>query len=528
MNKRQRELAQYNLDNEKAVLKQLEQQYQKALDDINTKIRILQSDELTQSRIYRLEYQQALKGQVEGILDKLHGDEYDSIHKYLSDSYTDAFIGTMYDLHGQGVPLITPIDQKAAVKAVMTDSKISEGLYKHLGVDTKNLKKAIQNEITRGIATGMAYSEIARNISNTTKAPLARANTIVRTEAHRIQQSSTHDAQVKAKSKGADIVRQWDASLDGDTRDTHRHLDGQIRDIDEPFEADGKSAMYPGDFGDPAEDCNCRCVTLQRAKWALGEDELQTLKDRAEFFGLDKSKDFEDFKAKYMTAVEKMAKGTEASNDWAKTTARKLPKAEKAELISYGEEHGIVIPDLKQFDGDPKLLKSGVDTLAKMLTEFPIGKKLVMSVSHSIPDGEFASVTNQHITVNAKALRNRAITEENIALGGQFASSTVEDIVVHEYGHIITAAKGNNGIEIAEKAYYNVFGKKANTDELIDFLESDISPYSITSKGGKSGTYKRKYTEVIPEILAKNNSKPNDFTKEFVKLLKGADFSEKT
>ena len=322
MNKRQKEVIQHNLDNEKAVLKQLEKQYQAALDDINTKIKILQSDELTQSRIYRIEHQQALKGQVEAILDKLHSDEYDSINKYLTDSYTDAFVGTMYDLHGQGVPLITPIDQKAAVKAVMTDSQINEGLYKHLGVDTKNLKKAIQNEITRGIATGMPYSEIARNISNTTKAPLARANTIVRTEAHRIQQASTHDAQVKAKDKGADIVKQWDASLDGATRPTHRQLDGQIREIDEPFKAHGKSAMYPGDFGDPAEDCNCRCVTLQRAKWALGEEELQTLKDRAEFFELDKSKDFEDFKKKYLKAAEKSAETLEKST---KSSIIKLP-----------------------------------------------------------------------------------------------------------------------------------------------------------------------------------------------------------
>jgi hypothetical protein len=91
--------------------------------------------------------------------------------------------------------------------------------------------------------------------------------------------------------------------MDGNTRPTHRHLDGQIREMDEPFEMDGKSAMYPGDFGDPAEDCNCRCVTLQRARWALGESELETMKQRAEFFGLDKTADLDEFKEKYLKAV---------------------------------------------------------------------------------------------------------------------------------------------------------------------------------------------------------------------------------
>ena len=62
-----------------------------------------------------------------------------------------------------------------------------------------------------------------------------------------------------------------------------------------------QSAMYPGAFGDPAEDCKCCCTTLTRARWALGEDELKTLQDRARFFGLDKSEGFEEHKKKYLT-----------------------------------------------------------------------------------------------------------------------------------------------------------------------------------------------------------------------------------
>lgn len=304
MNKRQKEVIQYQLDSENAILEQLTKQYQKALNDIDRKIRILQSDELTQSRIYRIEYQKALKKQVEAILEKLHADEYTTIQQFLSDSYTDAFVGTAYDMFGQGVNLILPIDRNAAVKAVTTDSMINEGLYESLGVDTKKLKKAISAEITRGIASGMPHSDIAKNIARAAKAPLGRAKVIVRTESHRIQQASKYDAQKTAISKGANIVKQWNSTLDGDTRKTHRSLDGQIRELDEPFEIGGKKAMYPGGFGDPAEDCNCRCQLLQRARLALDEDELNTLKQRAEYFGLDKTDDFEDFKNKYLKATK--------------------------------------------------------------------------------------------------------------------------------------------------------------------------------------------------------------------------------
>ena len=82
MNKRQKEVLQHQFGSEKAVLEQLEKQYQTALNDINRKIRILQSDEMTQSKIYRLEYQKALKKQVEAILEKLHSDEFTTIQEY--------------------------------------------------------------------------------------------------------------------------------------------------------------------------------------------------------------------------------------------------------------------------------------------------------------------------------------------------------------------------------------------------------------------------------------------------------------
>lgn len=304
MNKREKEIFQGQLDDEDKVLKDLERIYQKAMRDIESKIRLLQSDELTNSRIYQIQYQKALKGQIEGILEKLHGDEYSTIQKYLSDTYTNSFVGTMYAMHGQGVPVMIPIDRRAAVKAVVTDSKLSVDLYAALGYDMDKLKKHVREEITRGIATSLSYEQIGRNIANYTSLPLSNATRIARTEGHRIQQASADDARKKAKAKGADLVKQWDASLDGATRPLHRRLDGQIREIDEPFEAGGKKVMYPGKFNDPGQDCNCRCVALTRARSALDEKELDTLRKRAEFFELDKTEDFEDFKRKYLKATK--------------------------------------------------------------------------------------------------------------------------------------------------------------------------------------------------------------------------------
>lgn len=300
------------LAKEETAIQRIERQYRNALRDIEDRIRMLQSDELTQSRIYQIQYQKALRGQVAGILDKLHGDEYATIQEYLHDSYQDGYIGTMYSIHGQGIPLIVPLDQDAAVKAILTDSKISEGLYNSIGVDVQHLKKTISNEITRGIASNLPFADIARNIKNRTRAPLSRAKTIVRTEAHRISQAAAADAREAAKERGCDVVKQWDSTLDSGTRPSHKRLDGQIRETDKPFEiSDTKKAMYPGDFGYAEEDCNCRCVALTRAKWALDEEELAILKERAKKFGLtekEKKADFAAFEEKYLKASETLKK----------------------------------------------------------------------------------------------------------------------------------------------------------------------------------------------------------------------------
>ena len=211
----------------------------------------------------------------------------------------------MYDIAGQGIPLVMPINQAQAVKAVLTDSKVSGTLYGALGVDVDHLKKTITQEISRGIATSLPYRDIARNLSNAAGIPLNRAKVITRTEGHRIQQTATVDAQQAAKAKGADVVKQWDAALDARTRESHAMVDGEIRELDEPF---SNGLMFPGDpEGRPEEVINCRCTSDTRARWALGEAELQILKDRAEYFGIDKTKNFEEFQQKYLVALQSSA-----------------------------------------------------------------------------------------------------------------------------------------------------------------------------------------------------------------------------
>lgn len=324
MNRQQKEVQQQFLNNEKTVLKKLESNYKDALDEINDRIAILQSrnDADLQHVIYQIEYQKVLKAQVQASLDQLHNNNFETVSEYLTKSYEDGFVGTMYDLQGQGIPLVFPIDQEQVVDAIQHETKLSESLYSRLGKDTKVLSRQIAGEISRGISNAAMYSEIARNIAGYAGISKNKAMRIARTEAHRIQCKATADAQWKAKEKGADVVKQWDASLDDKTRDTHRQLDGQIRELDEVFEVQGKTAMMPGGFGDPAEDCNCRCALLQRARWALGNDYTKWSPDApvlisddgtTQFVKVD-AKSFTEFKGIYKDIAGQMTMNMENRN----------------------------------------------------------------------------------------------------------------------------------------------------------------------------------------------------------------------
>lgn len=327
MNRRQKLVQKQFLNNEKAVIEQLDDIYSKSLNDITDKIKNLEfkigelqeqydwMDDTDpnkakiksqiQSKIYQKQYQQQLHKQVDDILNKMHTRECLTVSDYLDECYTDGFIGSFYDMQGQGVPLIMPIDQEAMVRAVQLESKISKGLYTKLGEDVAELKKKITAQVSRGISTGMSYSQVAIQLAGNTRIGYNKAVRIVRTEGHRIQTTATMDAMHAAKSKGADLVKQWDATLDGNTRESHQQVDGEIRELDKPF---SNGLMFPGDpSGGPGEVINCRCALLQRARWAV-EDEDEVIRRDNETGELIKCKNYAEFKEKYLSDVERQAR----------------------------------------------------------------------------------------------------------------------------------------------------------------------------------------------------------------------------
>lgn len=275
MNKRQKQVQKSLLKDEVEVLKAIERAYEEAIDGVNKILLELLARKDTQnlqSIIYQIKWQEHIKKELQTYLDVLRDKNYTTIDEYLHDCYENGHIGTLFDLQGQGVPLIIPLDQEEIITSVTLNSKLSQPLYNSLGYNVEVLKLDLTRELSRGVAQSLTYKEIARNIQNTTGIDKNKAMRIAKTEGHRVSQEATYNVQKKAKERGADIVKQWDSTLDGKTRDSHRVVDGEIRELEEKF---SNGLMFPSDpNGTAGEVINCRCALLQRAKWTLTDEQF--------------------------------------------------------------------------------------------------------------------------------------------------------------------------------------------------------------------------------------------------------------
>lgn len=298
MDKLQADIEKQILENEKEVLKELKDNYTKSLKEIKQRIKELQSSELAQSKIYQIQYQQNLEKQLTALIEVLSNDNVNTINEFLIKNYKDGFIGTLYHMQEEGVPFIMPLDQESIVKSIQRkteDMNLSQRLYKN----ANELKKNIKAEITRGLSQALTYSKIARNISLYSEADMNKAYRIARTEGGRVQSEAKFEAMQRAKTNGADIVKQWDSTIDKRTRMTHIQLDGQIRNLEEPFEVNGNKAMYPHGFGIAEEDINCRCALLERARWAVEDEENFTKIVDGDLVEFKDVKNYREYKEKY-------------------------------------------------------------------------------------------------------------------------------------------------------------------------------------------------------------------------------------
>lgn len=125
-------------------------------------------------------------------------------------------------------------------------------------------RKAVTGSVLQGIIQGESIDDIARRIARDTAQQNSKAMIrYARTATTGAQNAGRMETMHRARGMGINIRKQWLATLDARTRDSHRHLDGKVADIDKPFRSDFGNIMFPGDpAAHPGDVYNCRCTLV--------------------------------------------------------------------------------------------------------------------------------------------------------------------------------------------------------------------------------------------------------------------------
>ena len=215
----------------------------------------------------RLEAQKSVttRNTVADLLRKLWPDQTED--QALLDAYREAVREAVRSAAADsaqqlGVSLdFAPVRINAAV-----DSRLAS-MVVNINATTKNqIRTLLINQLNDGASTSEIQAAIQALGTGGQAFGPARARNIARTETTRSISSGQRVATLEAQESGVNVEEEWLTARDSHVRESHRKLDGIITSPNQPWEVDGYSVEYPGGFGDPAEDCNCRCTIVPRIK----------------------------------------------------------------------------------------------------------------------------------------------------------------------------------------------------------------------------------------------------------------------
>lgn len=160
------------------------------------------------------------------------------------------------------------INARAELQRVHQDSDAMEH-YLSRALRDKRFDASVRKAAASGKPMNATTIDNAINRMQT-RAERYRGTVIARTESINALRAGQWEAIEQAvegnEISPADTVKIWDSSGDSHVREDHQQMDGQKRQVDEPFEfPDGSLAMFPGDsdLGAPAEQTiQCRCRPL--------------------------------------------------------------------------------------------------------------------------------------------------------------------------------------------------------------------------------------------------------------------------
>jgi SPP1 gp7 family putative phage head morphogenesis protein len=166
-------------------------------------------------------------------------------------------------------------EREALLAAVFEIPKVSNPLAESFLADATNRLVAIgdvvwytaRGEMLTGMQLGEGVAELRERVVASAKVSQKRAEVIARTE---VNSAMNNGAYEQMKALDVATVKEWIATNDSRTRESHEEVDGEEIDGDAKFMVGGFPMAHPHDLdGPPSETINCRCTLA----WEIVDDE---------------------------------------------------------------------------------------------------------------------------------------------------------------------------------------------------------------------------------------------------------------
>ena len=158
----------------------------------------------------------------------------------------------------QGLFNFEVIDKKQIEQIMKDNKKFLPKSKVDIPKDRKWNEKRIQSSLMQSALKGESIPKLAKRLQNVVgmnKTSAIRNARTMMTGSHNMGKWETGK---EAVAMGINVKKEWIATHDGRTRDSHLDIDGEVVEMDKTF---SNGLEYPADpLGDPAEVYNCRCT----------------------------------------------------------------------------------------------------------------------------------------------------------------------------------------------------------------------------------------------------------------------------
>lgn len=204
---------------------------------------------------YKLEVQHLLK------------THYKELNKFMpgiiGDVYEEGYYLTAYGVESAAsVKLAYSAIASETMTAMVQNPVSGLTLSETLERNRVNIIYKIQQEVTQGLTKGETYGTMSKRLKTSLEGDAEKAMKIVRTEGHRVQESSKLDAVAHANKQGVIMKKTWNTLEDSRVRRkkaNHAQLNNVTKNMDENFSDGLGEGPGPGQLGAAGSDINCRC-----------------------------------------------------------------------------------------------------------------------------------------------------------------------------------------------------------------------------------------------------------------------------